>query len=98
MRITTWNINSVRTRIQRALDLLHTHDIDVLCLQETKVKDDKFPREAFEDAGYHVTCHGLNQWNGVAIISKEDRKRAVLNNIKEKAVTSYDKKILKCLQ
>ena len=72
MRITTWNINSVRTRIQRALDLLHTHDIDVLCLQETKVKDDKFPREAFEDAGYHVTCHGLNQWNGVAIISKEE--------------------------
>ena len=47
MRITTWNINSVRTRAQRALDLLHTHDIDVLCLQETKVKDDKFPREAF---------------------------------------------------
>ena len=71
MRITTWNINSVRTRIQRALDLLHAHDIDVLCLQETKVKDDKFPREAFEDAGYHVSCHGLNQWNGVAIISQE---------------------------
>lgn len=72
MRIATWNINSVRTRTQRALDLIAKHDIDVLCLQETKVKDDKFPREAFEEAGLHVTCHGLNQWNGVAIVSKEE--------------------------
>ena len=51
MRIATWNINSVRTRTQRALNLISKHDIDVLCLQETKVKDDKFPREVFEDAG-----------------------------------------------
>jgi len=72
MRIATWNINSVRTRTQRALNLISKHDIDVLCLQETKVKDDKFPREVFEDAGLHVTCHGLNQWNGVAIVSKEE--------------------------
>ena len=72
MRIATWNINSVRTRAQRAVDLLAKHDIDVLCLQETKVADAKFPREPFEEAGYHVTCHGLNQWNGVAILSKEE--------------------------
>ena len=71
MRIATWNINSVRTRTQRALNLISKHDIDVLCLQETKVKDDKFPREVFEDAGLHVTCHGLNQWNGVAIVSTD---------------------------
>ncbi|ERS50976.1 exodeoxyribonuclease III [Corynebacterium kefirresidentii] len=71
MRIATWNINSVRTRTQRALDLISKHDIDVLCLQETKVKDDKFPREPFEEAGLHVTCHGLNQWNGVAIVSTD---------------------------
>ena len=70
MRIATWNINSVRTRTQRALNLISKHDIDVLCLQETKVKDDKFPREPFEEAGLHVTCHGLNQWNGVAIVSR----------------------------
>ncbi|WP_186306796.1 endonuclease/exonuclease/phosphatase family protein, partial [Staphylococcus epidermidis] len=62
MRIATWNINSVRTRAQRAVDLLAKHDIDVLCLQETKVADAKFPREPCEEAGYHVTCHGLNQW------------------------------------
>lgn len=72
MRIATWNINSVRTRAQRAVDLLAKHDIDVLCLQETKAADAKFPREPFEEAGYHVTCHGLNQWNGVAILSKEE--------------------------
>ena len=70
MRIATWNINSVRTRVQRAVDLLAKHDIDVLCLQETKVADDKFPVMEFEAAGYHVTHHGLNQWNGVAIASR----------------------------
>lgn len=72
MRIASWNINSVRTRAQRAVDLLGRHDIDVLCLQETKVKDDKFPIEPFAEAGYHVTAHGLNQWNGVAIISRDE--------------------------
>ncbi|WJY90537.1 exodeoxyribonuclease III [Corynebacterium confusum] len=71
MRIATWNINSVRTRAERALALMDAHDIDVLCLQETKVADDKFPTQVFEDAGYHVARHGLNQWNGVAIISKQ---------------------------
>lgn len=72
MRIATWNINSVRTRAQRAVDLLRTHDLDVLCLQETKVADDKFPVDIFHEAGYHVAFHGLNQWNGVAIVSKEE--------------------------
>lgn len=71
MRIATWNINSVRTRVTRAVDVLHSHDLDVLCLQETKVADDKFPTQDFVDAGYHVACHGLNQWNGVAIISRD---------------------------
>lgn len=71
MRIATWNINSVRARTERAVDLLRKHDLDVLCLQETKVADDKFPRAPFEEAGYHVSAHGLNQWNGVAIVSKD---------------------------
>ena len=72
MRIATWNINSVRTRGERALNLMDKHNIDVLCLQETKVADEKFPRALFEDAGYHVAFHGLNQWNGVAIVSREE--------------------------
>ncbi|WP_273369173.1 exodeoxyribonuclease III [Corynebacterium massiliense] len=72
MRIASWNVNSVRTRASRAVDLLQRHDIDVLCLQETKVKDDKFPTEPFAEAGYHVVAHGLNQWNGVAIITRDE--------------------------
>ncbi|AKK04023.1 exodeoxyribonuclease III [Corynebacterium epidermidicanis] len=70
MRIATWNINSVRTRIDRVTDFLARHDIDVLALQETKVSDDKFPHQAFTNAGYEVAYHGLNQWNGVAIASR----------------------------
>lgn len=70
MRIACWNINSVRTRVHRVISLLKQHDIDVLCLQETKTSDAKFPYAEFEAAGYHVAHHGLNQWNGVAIVSK----------------------------
>lgn len=70
MRIATWNINSVRTRIDRVTDFLSRHDVDVVALQETKVADDKFPAAAFEQAGYEVAYHGLSQWNGVAIASR----------------------------
>lgn len=70
MRIATWNINSVRARFERALDVLARHDLDVLALQETKCKPSQFPVEPFQQAGYQVACHGLNQWNGVAIISR----------------------------
>jgi exodeoxyribonuclease-3 len=70
MRIATWNINSIRTRKQRAVDFLHDADIDVLLLQETKCRDDQFPFDVFSDAGYNVFHWGLNQWNGVAIVSR----------------------------
>ncbi|MDR2380526.1 MAG: exodeoxyribonuclease III [Bifidobacteriaceae bacterium] len=70
MRIATWNINSVRARVDRALAYLQTRQIDVLALQETKVKDAAFPAEPFEAAGYEVAHFGLNQWNGVAIVSR----------------------------
>ncbi len=70
VRIATWNCNSIRSRIDRAVALLERHDLDVLALQETKCRDDQFPRERFEAAGYEVACHGLNQWNGVAIVSR----------------------------
>lgn len=70
MRIATWNINSIRARADRALAFLERTDIDVLALQETKCKDDQFPREAFEAMGYEIATFGLNQWNGVAILSR----------------------------
>jgi len=70
VRIATWNVNSIRSRIDRALGVLQRHDLDVLALQETKCKDEQFPLDRFTDAGYEVAFHGLNQWNGVAIISR----------------------------
>ncbi|SNC73314.1 exodeoxyribonuclease-3 [Kytococcus aerolatus] len=70
MRIATWNVNSLRARLDRVTDFLERHDVDVLAIQETKVKDEKFPRERFDELGYEIAFHGLNQWNGVAIASR----------------------------
>lgn len=70
MRICVWNVNSARTRLDRMVEMLRRNDIDVLAVQETKCRDDQFPTAAFEKLGYQVAHHGLNQWNGVAIISR----------------------------
>ncbi len=71
MRIVTWNINSVRLRLPRALELLLAVEPDVLCLQETKADADKFPAEAFAEAGYpHQVVRGFKGYNGVAIVSR----------------------------
>lgn len=70
MRLATWNINSIRARVDRAVAFLDRSGTDVLALQETKCKDSQFPFEAFEAAGYQVAHFGLSQWNGVAIISR----------------------------
>ena len=70
VRIATWNVNSIRARAERVVSWLERSDTDVLLVQETKVKDELFPSLLFEAAGYEVACHGLNQWNGVAIISR----------------------------
>ncbi|NMR19674.1 exodeoxyribonuclease III [Cellulomonas fimi] len=70
MRLATWNINSVRSRTDRAIAFLERTGTDVLALQETKCKDEQFPREAFEAAGYEVATFGFSQWNGVAVVSR----------------------------
>lgn len=70
MKLATWNINSVRARADRAVEVLARHDLDVLALQEIKCKPEQFPLEPFREAGYEVALHGLNQWNGVAIVSR----------------------------
>lgn len=70
MRIATWNVNSIRTRQGRVVDWLINADVDVLAMQEIKCKPEQFPLAAFEEAGYDVVLHGLNQWNGVAIASR----------------------------
>jgi len=70
VRIATWNINSVRARVDRVVAFLQRHDVDVLAMQELKCKDAQFPLQPFTDAGYEVAFHGLNQWNGVAVASR----------------------------
>lgn len=70
MRVATWNVNSIRTRVGRVVDWLVRNDIDVLAMQEIKCKPEQFPYKPFEDAGYKVVLHGLNQWNGVAFASR----------------------------
>lgn len=70
MRIATWNVNSLRARLDRTLAVLDRWDLDVLAIQETKCRDEQFPFGAFADAGYEVAHTGLNQWNGVAIVSR----------------------------
>jgi exodeoxyribonuclease-3 len=70
VKIASWNVNSIRTRVGRVLAFLESSGTDVLAMQEIKCKPEQFPTAAFEDAGYHITMHGLNQWNGVAFASK----------------------------
>jgi exodeoxyribonuclease III len=70
MRISSWNVNSVRARADRIANFLERSEIDVLCIQETKAKDEQFPCELFERLGYEVVHFGLSQWNGVAIASR----------------------------
>src|SRR6185369_2926086 len=69
MKITTWNVNSLRARLTHVVDFLREHRPDVLCLQETKVTDDQFPRTPLEDEGYDVTFTGQKSYNGVAILA-----------------------------
>lgn len=70
MRIATWNVNSIRTRVGRVTDWLERSQTDVLAMQEIKCKPEQFPYAAFEAIGYKITMHGLNQWNGVAFASR----------------------------
>jgi exodeoxyribonuclease III len=70
VRLATWNVNSIRTRVDKVVDWVKGHDVDVVALQETKCKDEQFPFAAFEDLGYQVAHHGFSQWNGVAIASR----------------------------
>jgi exodeoxyribonuclease III len=71
MRLATWNVNSIRARVDRIVDFAVREHIDVLAMQEIKCKVEQFPFDRFEDAGFHVEAHGFSQWNGVAIASRE---------------------------
>ena len=71
LRVATWNINSVRHRLTLARRFARTWKPDVMCFQETKVENDKFPRAGFKDLGYtHFAIHGQKGYHGVAIVSR----------------------------
>ena len=70
MRMATWNVNSLRSRIDRVEAFLQRHDVDVLALQETKAREDQLPLMGLQALGYDVVAAGYDQWNGVALISR----------------------------
>jgi exodeoxyribonuclease-3 len=72
VKIATWNVNSIKIRLDRVLRWIETHAPDVLCLQEIKVSDEAFPGEAFRQAGYYSLVLGQKTYNGVAIVGREE--------------------------
>jgi exodeoxyribonuclease-3 len=71
MKIATWNVNSIKARLDNALAWLGQEKPDIACLQELKCEDHAFPTSAFEELGYNVITHGQKTYNGVAILSKQ---------------------------
>ncbi|MBX3662314.1 MAG: exodeoxyribonuclease III [Burkholderiales bacterium] len=71
MKLATWNVNSLKVRLPQVLDWLAAHRPDALCLQETKLEDDKFPRAEIEAAGYNAAFSGQKTYNGVAILTRQ---------------------------
>ena len=80
MKLATWNVNSLNVRLPHVMSWLVENPTDVLCLQETKLTDDKFPASIIEAAGYRVVYSGQKTYNGVAIISKLPITDVVKNN------------------
>jgi exodeoxyribonuclease-3 len=79
VRIVTWNVNSLRARLERVEEWVAEVQPDVVCMQETKLADDAFPALTFEAMGYECAHYGQGQWNGVAIISKVGLHDVVAN-------------------
>src|ERR1700709_2512035 len=70
MRVATWNVNSLRSRIDRVEGFLQRHEIDVLAVQETKAREEQLPLMGLQAAGYEGAAAGGNRGNGVAVISR----------------------------
>ncbi|MBL38875.1 MAG: exodeoxyribonuclease III [Xanthomonadales bacterium] len=71
MKITSWNVNSLKVRLDQVLDWIDLNQPDVIGLQETKLKDENFPEKAIQEAGYHAAFTGQATYNGVALLSRE---------------------------
>ncbi|WP_428100505.1 exodeoxyribonuclease III [Candidatus Rariloculus sp.] len=79
MKIATWNVNSLRVRLDHVLAWIESAEPDILALQETKLTDENFPVEAFETAGYHAVFSGQPTYNGVALISRQPAEEVVMD-------------------
>ena len=71
MRVATWNVNGLRSRLDFVKIWLRERKPDVVALQELKLEDDKFPREELEAEGYFAAVYGQKAWNGVAVLGRE---------------------------
>jgi exodeoxyribonuclease-3 len=71
VKLVTWNVNSLRARLPRVLELLDLHRPDIACLQETKVEPDAFPHDELRAAGYRAADHSAGRWAGVALLARE---------------------------
>jgi exodeoxyribonuclease-3 len=71
MKIATWNVNSIKARLDNAIAWLKEAKPEIACLQELKCEDQAFPSQAFEELGYNVITHGQKSYNGVAILSRQ---------------------------
>jgi exodeoxyribonuclease-3 len=80
VKLATWNVNSLAVRLPQLLDWLAANPVDAMVLQETKLTDDKFPRDAIEAAGWRVVFYGQKTYNGVALLARDD-PADVLRNI-----------------
>ena len=79
MQIATWNVNSLSVRLPQVLEWLQANPVDALGLQELKLVDEKFPHEAFKEAGYQAVSHGQKTYNGVAWITRAAGTEVVRN-------------------
>ncbi|MDB4831153.1 exodeoxyribonuclease III [Hyphomicrobiales bacterium] len=90
MKIVTWNINSIRLRLPSLLDLISTLNPDIICLQETKCPDDKFPYDELIKIGFqHIAIKGQPSYNGVAILSKVKIKSILHHDFCNKKDSRY---------
>ena len=84
MKISSWNVNSVRARIENIKDYLNKFSPNILLMQEIKTEEKNFPFNEFEDLGYHSYVFGQKSYNGVAIISKKKLENVSTDIIKDK--------------
>ena len=70
LKLASWNVNSLKVRLEQVLEWLQTFNVDILALQETKLVDESFPLDVFHEKGLHVAFSGQKTYNGVAVVSR----------------------------